>query len=272
VSRFVYATKTNVPDYMKKGGVFYRIFSDNLGSPRLVVDNSNGDFEEIDYDAFGNVTKDTKPPGFQGSQPFGFAGGLYDQDTKVVRFGWRDYDPTIGRWTSKDLIMFAGGHNVYAYSLNDPVNMRDPTGLWYLDLNMSVGYGVGLTFGVQIGSEGQGIFPYIGGGLVNGFSYSWAWSPNNPTVGPQWQASVGAGACVNVGLSSGIHQGDASSWFWEIGAMAGVGGSLTLSEVFSPIGEMPNAWAKRVLDNPDSGRNNPNPFDNPQSNPGYPYP
>ena len=41
--------------------------------------------------------------------PFGFAGGLHDRDTNLVRFGARDYDPSIGRWTAKDPIDFAGG-------------------------------------------------------------------------------------------------------------------------------------------------------------------
>ena len=40
VSRFVYASKGNVPDYMLKGGVTYRIISDHLGSPRLVVNTT----------------------------------------------------------------------------------------------------------------------------------------------------------------------------------------------------------------------------------------
>ena len=31
VSRFVYASKPHVPDYMVKGGVTYRIISDHLG-------------------------------------------------------------------------------------------------------------------------------------------------------------------------------------------------------------------------------------------------
>lgn len=65
-------------------------------------------------------------PGFQ---PFGFAGGLYDRDTKLVRFGARDYDPEVGRWTAKDPIGFGGGHaNVYGYVRNDPVNDIDPSG------------------------------------------------------------------------------------------------------------------------------------------------
>jgi RHS repeat-associated protein len=60
--------------------------------------------------------------------PFGFAGGLYDAATGLVRFGARDYDPSVGRWTSKDPVRFAGGMNIYGYVVNDPVNRLDPTG------------------------------------------------------------------------------------------------------------------------------------------------
>jgi hypothetical protein len=44
--------------------------------------------QRLGYDEFGNVLKNTN----LGFQPFGFAGGLYDPDTKLVRFVARDYD------------------------------------------------------------------------------------------------------------------------------------------------------------------------------------
>ena len=126
VSRFVYATRDNVPDYMIKGGVTYRIITDHLGSPRLVVNTSTGQIvQRMDYDEFGNVITDTNP----GFQPFGFAGGLYDRDTKLTRFGARDYDAVTGRWVAKDPILFNGGDvNLYGYVMNDPVNMIDSSG------------------------------------------------------------------------------------------------------------------------------------------------
>ena len=127
VSRFVYGTRGNVPDYMVKGGVTYRIIADHLGSVRLVVNTSTGDIvQKMEYDEFGKVTQDTNP----GFQPFGFAGGLYDEDTGLVLFGFRDYDPETGRWTRKDPIGFNGGDcNLYGYVLNDSINKLDIFGL-----------------------------------------------------------------------------------------------------------------------------------------------
>src|SRR5580704_1431222 len=55
--------------------------------------------------------------------------GLYDTDTGLVRFGARDYDASVGRWTSKDPIRFKGGMNLYGYVVNDPVNRCDASGL-----------------------------------------------------------------------------------------------------------------------------------------------
>jgi len=127
VSRFVNGTKVNVPEYMIKGGVTYRMITDHLGSPRLVVDTATGNIiQRIDYDEFGQITLDTNP----GFQPFGFAGGLYDQHTKLTRFGARDYDAFTGRWTTKDPTGFGGGDpNLFGYALNDAVNSSDSLGL-----------------------------------------------------------------------------------------------------------------------------------------------
>jgi len=137
VSRFVYGDKPNVPAYLIKNGITYRILSDHLGSPRLVVNADTGDIaQRLDYDEWGRVTLDTNP----GFQPFGFAGGLYDRDTKLVRFGARDYDPETGRWTAKDPIRFKGGDtNLYGYVLNDPLNLIDPLGLTQEDVNRAHG-------------------------------------------------------------------------------------------------------------------------------------
>jgi RHS repeat-associated protein len=136
VSRFVHVTQANVPDFMLKNGASYLVITDQLGSPRLVVDSATGEIaQRMDYDAWGRVTLDTNP----GFQPFGFAGGLYDQGTKLVRFSARDYDPSVGRWTARDPALFGGGDpNLYGYALGDPVNLSDPEGLDTFDCTIKL--------------------------------------------------------------------------------------------------------------------------------------
>ncbi|MBU0608902.1 MAG: RHS repeat-associated core domain-containing protein, partial [Armatimonadetes bacterium] len=115
-----------VPAHLLSGGNVYRIVSDHLGSPRLLVDVATGAVvSRVDYDEFGVVLSDSAP----GFQPFGFAGGLCDADTGLVRFGARDYDAGVGRWTAKDPIVFGGGDtNMYRYVGNAPLDLNDPTG------------------------------------------------------------------------------------------------------------------------------------------------
>src|SRR5712691_578551 len=105
--------------------------TDQLGSPRVVIDTATGAIaQRLDYDTFGNVVLDTNP----GFQPFGFGGGLYDPLTGLVHFGAREYDPETGRWTTKDPLGFGGGDaNLYTYVGNDPVNNVDIRGLTCLD-------------------------------------------------------------------------------------------------------------------------------------------
>jgi RHS repeat-associated protein len=124
--RFGYGSKESVPDLMvMQDGTRYRILSDHLGSPRTIIAENGAIVARIDYDEFGRVLRDTQP----GMVPFGFAGGLYDPETGLVRFGARDYDAETGRWTAKDPVRFDGGDvNLYLYAGGDPVNSADRTG------------------------------------------------------------------------------------------------------------------------------------------------
>jgi RHS repeat-associated protein len=156
VARFVYGNKGNVPDYLVKEGKTYRIVSDHLGSPRWVVDIAEGSVvQKMEYDAFGNVMVDTNP----NFQPFGFAGGLYDTETRLVRFGARDYDNEVGRWTAKDPKRFRGGDlELYSYTFDDPINFHDPKG----KNTIAIGSGIG---GTVAGPPGAVIGGIIGIGI-----------------------------------------------------------------------------------------------------------
>jgi len=137
-SVFVYSGSLNSPDYLAKAGVALRVLKDHLGSPRVVVDSTTGAVaQRMDFDEFGVVTTES-PAAFQ---PFGFAGGLHDQHTKLTRFGTRDYDAVSGRWTSKDPIRFEGGDaNLFSYAGEDPIDNADPTGNLCEFVGTTVGY------------------------------------------------------------------------------------------------------------------------------------
>ncbi|HYQ03096.1 MAG TPA: RHS repeat-associated core domain-containing protein [Polyangiaceae bacterium] len=133
VSEFVYGSTSNVPDYVRRGGNTYRVISDQLGSPRYVVNVANTSDVPFSasYASFGGVTG----AGLDW-MPFGFAGGIYDGETGLVRFGARDYDSVTGRWISKDPIRFDGGQaNLYVYVGGDPVNATDASGLYNPNLS-----------------------------------------------------------------------------------------------------------------------------------------
>ena len=127
VARYIYSGRSNVPSLMVTGSATYRLVKDQLGSVRQVVNVSTGVVaQEIVYDAWGRVLVDTNA----GFQPFGFAGGLYDGDTGMIRFGARDYEAGTGTWSSRDPLRFpVGGLNGFSYAGGDPINRIDPRGL-----------------------------------------------------------------------------------------------------------------------------------------------
>ncbi len=111
----------------ERGGRRFYVGSDQVGTPRIVTDGAGAVVKKLEFDAFGRPVSDSNPAW---ELPIGFAGGLADPLTGLVRFGVRDYDPAAGRWTARDPIRFAGGQgNLYAYAGSDPVDFRDTNGM-----------------------------------------------------------------------------------------------------------------------------------------------
>ena len=202
VARFVYGSRANVPDYMIRDGVKYRIAADEIGSVRLVINATTGEVvQRMDYDEFGVVLRDTNP----GFQPFGFAGGLYDKDTGLVRFGARDYDPETGRWLSKDPILFGGLQaNLYAYNFNDPVNFIDPKGTnpFLIAIGGGALVGAGASFigtWIATGSFSESLNSVPGGAVAGAgavLGTLGAIAGGVPTA-----AAVGIGVAVDLGIT-----------------------------------------------------------------------
>ncbi len=107
--------------------VTFRIGRDQVGTVKVLMDPDGKVVKRMEYDSFGNPLLDTCPYFFL---PLGFAGGLVDRHTGLVRFGFRDYDPRTGRFTAPDPLGDTGGdHDPYDYCVDDPVSAFDPLGL-----------------------------------------------------------------------------------------------------------------------------------------------
>jgi RHS repeat-associated protein len=61
--------------------------------------------------------------------PFGFSTKYEDEETGLLYYGYRYYDPKTGRWPSRDPIEEEGGYNLYGFVGNDGVNQWDYLGL-----------------------------------------------------------------------------------------------------------------------------------------------
>jgi RHS repeat-associated protein len=238
-----YAEESGAPIALIRAGVFYRVVKDHLGSVRLVVNATTGEVaQSIDYDAYGRVIRETGA----GFQPFGFAGGLYDATTKLVRFGARDYDPSTGRWTNKDPIGFAGQQgNVYLYVNGDPVNRLDLRGTADLFLGIEADAIVGdsggnLGFGVVLDTDhvsesgiyfsgGRGIGVNVGVGIGGGVCF-------RDIEGSGWEgdANVGIVSPVIIGDAGGVSGGG-------ISVGPGIGGAVTKTKTvtvsFKTVGD-----------------------------------
>lgn len=208
VSRFVFASRANVPDLVLQNGSVFRVFADHLGSPRLIVNAATGTVvQRSDYDEWGNVTEWIDPT--FSPLPFGFAGGLYDRRSKLLHFGARDYDPARGRWLTKDPSGFGGADtNFYVYAHNDPVNFVDADGHMPMAAPIPVH--------VRLGTAA------LGGLVAGGFNYLNQKSSGHGNINERalWIA-VGAGA-----LQGFISPGTSIEQAVKLGFWVGFGQSL----------------------------------------------
>ena len=96
---------------------------DGLNSVVAVTNNLGATDATQRFDAWGNKLSST------GTAPhFGYTGRELDE-TGLVFYRARYYDPTLGRFNRRDPIGHAGGLNLYAYVGNNVINALDPTGL-----------------------------------------------------------------------------------------------------------------------------------------------
>ena len=95
---------------------------------RYLTDGSGTLRARYSYDPFGRRTR------LSGDldADLGFTGMFWSDEAGLPLTRFRAYDPTLGRWLSRDPLTKAEieeGANLYAYVRNNPINMTDPLGL-----------------------------------------------------------------------------------------------------------------------------------------------
>ena len=87
----------------------------------------SSDFGSVSYDIFGSPYQKSGSFLADDSLDFGYLGKPYNAGTELYDYGFRDYSPTIARFTTVDPIR--DGRNWFCYVVNDPVNYVDLWGL-----------------------------------------------------------------------------------------------------------------------------------------------
>jgi len=212
----------NTPVGIIKPEGVYRIYADQINTPRLTTDETNRPVWQWDAKPFGDSqpNEDLDGNGTPFHYNLRFPGQYYDAETKTHYNFNRDYDPETGRYIQSDPIGLDGGMNSYLYTEETPLGNFDLMGL--VDWEGSVTGGTLLTAGIfsfelktKCVNGKQGFVsiafagPGIGVGLID-FSFSSsdlklhdALSFVDPMVFNN-KSTLNGGFIASIGLSFGV--------------------------------------------------------------------
>jgi RHS repeat-associated protein len=203
------------------GGTLTSMHGDALGSVRALTDGTGTLTQTYERDAFGVLQ------GTSGSstQPFDFTGEMRDAETGFLYLRARMYDPSIGRFISRDGFAGSSRHpqtqNRYSYVGNNPVTFTDPTGHCFF-LCIAVAGIIGAVVGVA---------SYALDSMIKGENITAEGIIGNAALGGAIGMAAGVSAIAMAASGAGLLASAA------VGALFG-GGSEVITEVMN--GESPD--------------------------------
>jgi RHS repeat-associated protein len=114
------------------GSIEYGL-ADAINSTIATVDEGGVVKGHFLYEPYGQTTSTGS------AYPFQYTGRV-PVSTGLYYYRARFYSPGMGRFISEDPSGFAGGINLYSYTINDPINFNDPTGLDRYDICNNYGF------------------------------------------------------------------------------------------------------------------------------------
>ncbi len=153
--------------------------------------------DTYDYDAFGELRASSSTPT---DNAYRFAGQQFDPATGLYSMRARYYDPSHGRFLSRDTYAYNYQNpielNRYAYAKNSPTNGYDPTGLFFFDYGKLID---------NISSKVQAVLTSMGQHLTSlytrNFYFILKWLPFTPNA-----------ACLVVEVSTDADMGPACAY------------------------------------------------------------
>ena len=178
-----------------KGPWIYE-FSESRGT-RFTTDETGKFVQDNSYTPFGQPKVIGAAPGAAEFTNEQWNGGDALDGFGLVRLGKRLYDPSLGRFLSRDPLIIprtATTSNPYAFSLNDPMNLSDPTGLDPCSMTVNC---IGATNGQDPRNTGTGAALLA----IGAWTIGQLWGGSEPKT-PDARARLDGSAALAIALTS----------------------------------------------------------------------
>ena len=171
----------------------YAPLHDSSGTIVLLLDSDSHPSNPFSATAFGEIIS------LPSQNPWLYSSKRFDPETGFFYFGKRYYNPSLGRWITKDPAGFADGLNLYAYVHNSPLTHIDPDGQFAFLIPIVIC--TALEYALPV--VATGLEGYAGGayaaafltGALNGYNYNFTAETYSP--------DLGLGICEKAGLAFG---------------------------------------------------------------------
>ena len=101
---------------------------DGNGNVAALVKASDGTVSaNYEYGPFGEALRVTGT--MAKANPMRFSSKYQDEESDFLYYGYRSYNPSVGRWLSRDPVGERAGPDRYAFGWNDAINQKDLLGL-----------------------------------------------------------------------------------------------------------------------------------------------